>query len=397
MSGTVTPDQPAQAAMPPQAGQGHRSGRRRWAAAGAGAVAVAAVVLAITDPFGPPGSPGAGAAGSSHPVATAMVTLRSLASQTQVAATLGDVGSYTVVNQAQGTITALSAAGQVVRQGQMLYQVNGSPVVLLYGPVPAYRDLSEGLTGPDVTELNTDLVTLGYATRSQLGPSKDYFSSGTAYALEKLQARLGVPQDGVLALGQAVLLPAAALITGLGQTTVLGGPAQPGSVLLSASSTIPVVIIDLDAAQRTEVRDGQQVTITLPDGSNTPGVVSSVSNVATASSSGSSGSQGSSGRSGSSPTITVEVTLTHPRAARGLDQAPVEVTITTGSVNSALVVPVNALLARAGGGYAVEVTGAAGARHLVPVSLGLFDDAAGLVQVTGPGMAVGQHVVVPGI
>jgi hypothetical protein len=358
-------------------------------------VAVAAVVLAITDPFGTPGSPGAGAAGNSQPVATAIVTLRSLASQTQVAATLGDVGSYTVVNQAQGTITALPAAGQVVRQGQVLYQVNGSPVVLLYGPVPAYRDLSEGLTGPDVTELNTDLVTLGYATRAQLGPSKDYFSSGTAYALEKLQARLGVPQDGVLALGQAVLLPAAAFITGLGQTAVLGGPALPGSVLLSASSTTPVVIIGLDAAQRTEVRDGQQVTITLPDGSNTPGVVSSVSNVATASSSGSSGSQGSSGGSGSTPTITVEVTPTHPRAARGLDQAPVEVTITTGRVNSALVVPVDALLARAGGGYAVEVTGAAGTRHLVPVSLGLFDDAAGLVQVTGPGLAAGQHVVVP--
>ena len=33
--------------------------------------------------------------------------------------------------------------------------------------------------------------------------------------------------------------------------------------------------------------------------------------------------------------------------------------------------------------------------HLVPVSLGLFDDADGLVQVTGPGLAAGQEVVVP--
>jgi hypothetical protein len=31
----------------------------------------------------------------------------------------------------------------------------------------------------------------------------------------------------------------------------------------------------------------------------------------------------------------------------------------------------------------------------VAVSLGLFDDAAGLVQVTGTGLAAGQHVVVP--
>ena len=43
-------------------------------------------------------------------------------------------------------------------------------MVLLYGNVPAYRDLSEGMTGADVTELNTDLVRLGYASTSALGP-----------------------------------------------------------------------------------------------------------------------------------------------------------------------------------------------------------------------------------
>jgi hypothetical protein len=58
-------------------------------------------------------------------------------------------------------------------------------------------------------------------------------------------------------------------------------------------------------------------------------------------------------------------------------------------------VPVNALLALAGGGYAVEVVNAAGVHRLVPVSLGLFDDADGLVQVSGSGLRAGQHVVVP--
>jgi hypothetical protein len=164
--------------------------------------------------------------------------------------------------------------------------------------------------------------------------------------------------------------------------------------LLTASSTTPVVTINLDAAQQTEVKAGEQVTITLPGGNNTPGVVSSVSSVATAPPSGSSGGS-SSGGSGSAPTITVEVTPTNPKAAGGLNQAPVEVTITTGSVTNALVVPVDALLAQAGGGYAVEVTGAAGTHHLVAVSLGLFDDADGLVQVTGPGLDAGQRVVVP--
>jgi multidrug efflux pump subunit AcrA (membrane-fusion protein) len=91
----------------------------------------------------------------------------------------------------------------------------------------------------------------------------------------------------------------------------------------------------------------------------------------------------------------VQVALSDPKAAGSLNQAPVEVTITTGRVADALVVPVDALLAQASGGYAVEVIDAGGHHHLVTVSLGVFDDAAGLVQVTGTGLAAGQHVVVP--
>ena len=93
----------------------------------------------------------------------------------------------------------------------------------------------------------------------------------------------------------------------------------------------------------------------------------------------------------------MDVTVSDPAATGTWDQAPVQVGITTASVRGALVVPVTALLAQSGGGYAVEVVGA-GARatnHLVPVSLGLFDDADGLVQVTGSGLAAGQKVVVP--
>ena len=100
--------------------------------------------------------------------------------------------------------------------------------------------------------------------------------------------------------------------------------------------------------------------------------------------------------SGSSPpTVNVDVTPSDQAATGTWDQAPVQVGITTASVPSALAVPVTALLAQSGGGYAVEIVGAGGTNHLVPVSLGLFDDAEGLVQVSGSGLASGQHVVVP--
>jgi len=93
----------------------------------------------------------------------------------------------------------------------------------------------------------------------------------------------------------------------------------------------------------------------------------------------------------------VDVTPTDPAATGNLDQAPVTVSITTASVKDALVVPVDALLALAGGGYAVEVVSSSGLHSLVPVTLGLFDDADGLVAVTGSGLAAGQHVVVPAL
>ena len=90
------------------------------------------------------------------------------------------------------------------------------------------------------------------------------------------------------------------------------------------------------------------------------------------------------------------VNLTDAAATGSGDQVPVEVSITTGSVSDALVVPVDALLALSSGGYAVEVADEShGVHQLVPVSLGLFDDADGLVQVTGKGLSVGQKVVVP--
>jgi hypothetical protein len=381
----------------------------------AGVVAVVAVaVVAVAGAmraFGGSGSPPAGAAASSYRTATATVARRSLVSQTPVDATMGYAGSWSVVNQATGTFTALPAAGRVVRQGQVIYQVSGAPVVLLYGHVPAWRDLSQGVTGPDVSELNAALVKLGYASAAALGPRSgwDYFSGETGYVLGLLQAHLGLTVTGTLPLGQAVFLPGAARITGPGATTVLGGAAAPGAAALTATSTRPVVTVALDAGQQTEVKKGDKVSVTLPDGATTPGVVSSVGTVATSSATGSGGSggpggggsgQGGSGDPGSSggsgsATITVLVSLTDPKAAGGLDQAPVTVEITTGSASNALVVPVTALLAQPGGRYEVEQVTPSGRHRLVPVTPGIFDDASGLVQVTGTSLTAGDHVVVP--
>jgi len=161
---------------------------------------------------------------------------------------------------------------------------------------------------------------------------------------------------------------------------------------MAGTSTTREVTIDLDAAQQSQVKAGDQVAITLPDGSTTPGVISSVGSVATSPPPGQ-----SVGGNTSPPTITVLVKPTDPAATGTWDQAPVNVAITTGNVSNVLIVPVDALLAQPGGSYAVEVAGTDGIRRLVPVTLGLFDDVGGLVQASGPGLAAGQRVVVPAL
>jgi peptidoglycan hydrolase-like protein with peptidoglycan-binding domain len=311
--------------------------------------------------------------------ALAAVKQQDLSSRVNVSGTLGYAGRYTVASHAQGTITALPAVGQVISQGQMLVEVNGEPVVLLYGAKPIYRSLAARDTGPDVAALNANLVALGYATSDQLDAASDTFSSATAAALEAFQSSLGVDQTGRLPLGQAVFLPSAIRVTAVSGT--LGGSA--GGPIMTASSTTRVVTIALNANQQSQVEIGDQVTITLPDNKTTPGEVLSVGTVATT-------PQG-----GGTPTVEVVVTPTDPTVTGSLDQAPVRVSIVADTVEDAMVVPVTALLALAGGGYAIEAVNTRAVHRLVPVTLGLFDDAAGLVQITGDGVRAGQRVVVP--
>ena len=313
------------------------------------------------------------------------MTRQDLVSQTPVDGTLGYAGSWTVTGKGGGTLTWLPSPGQVISQGQVLYKTdNGSPVVLLYGTVPAWRDLAGGVTGQDVSQLNHDLVTLGYADRADIvALGWDYYSWETAYGVQQVEEHLGVSYpSGALTLGQVVFEPEALRVTQV--TGSLGGPAS--GPVLAATSNRHVVTIPLDVSGPSEVKAGDAVTVTLPDGTTTPGVVSSVGAVATTTSS----QQGQ----GPTTTIPVQVKLTDPRAEGTLDQAPVTVNITTASSGRpVLAVPVTALMAQASGGYQVEVVGPGNTRRWVPATPGIFDDANGLVQVTG-NLTPGERVVV---
>ena len=289
----------------------------------------------------------------------------------------GDQALATFYGQ-DSVYTALPAAGAMLYRGHRLYAIDGQPVELLYGSTVATRAFVAGMSpGADVGELNANLDELGDGP----GLSGDRFTAATAAAIRAFQSARGMTVTGSLLLGSVVFEPgpvrATSVMAGLGVGSgVMAGP------VLTVSSTARQVKVALDAADQGLVKAGDPVVITLPNNTTTPGRITHVSSVAT------------SGQNGT--TVAVDAVPTDPAATGTVDQAPVNVSITTASVRHALVVPVDALLALANSGYAVEQIIPGGAHRLVAVSTGLFDDADGLVAVTGSGLAAGQHVVVPG-
>ena len=324
--------------------------------------------------------------------ATATVVRRDLQGTQEVQGTLGYSDGDQAVNRRQGTLTWLPQEGAVVRRGQTLYRVDDLPVPLLCGSLPFWRELRAGVDdGRDVTQLERNLAALGYDP----GTVDDHFSGLTRQALKDWQHDLGLEQTGAFQPGDAVVMPGAARV---GQVSARrGAPASPGQPVMALTSTTRQVSVDLDTTQRPYVRVGDPVEITLPDGRTTPGRVAEISKVAEASSDnsggGGGGGAGGGGSGGDQTTVPVTISLNRPGDTGDLDQAPVDVSIVTERRRGVLAVPVNALLALAEGGYAVEAVAADGGRHLVGVRLGLF--AEGLVEVSGRGLTQGTKVVVP--
>jgi hypothetical protein len=135
------------------------------------------------------------------------------------------------------------------------------------------------------------------------------------------------------------------------------------------------------------------VQIDLPGGKTTTGRITSIGTLADAGGSDSSVTEAAqTGQGTATATIPVYIALDDPSAVGRLQGAPVTVAFTSETHEGVLAVPVNALLASADGGYAVEAVSGA-RRWTVPVQLGVFAD--GKVEVSGAGLVEGMRVGVP--
>ena len=320
------------------------------------------------------------------------------------------------------------AAGDTITNGKQLAEIDGQPMFALTGPVPAWRDLAPGETGPDVTELQQALGSLGYYDEAD---TPGYYGAATEYAVTLYYEHLGYtpPSSGGVPAADVVFLPAlpATVVAVNGATGE-----QPGQPFLELAARGSLALTgELPPAYAGQVKTGLNVTIydevtgihatgTVADlgtattvtptgavvdiggGSGSAGSSGSADSGSSSSSSSGSGSgsgssSGNSSSSGSTVFIPVTVQPSKPLAA-ALNDENVLVTVQTGRTEGpVLTVPVAAIVTTASGTSYVTVVGAHGKQTEVPVTPGISEN--GYVQVTPvtPGaLAAGDRVAVSG-
>lgn len=403
-----------------------------WAVPAAVAVTVVASIGAVAAWKADSAPPGASSAVN---VQTATVTRTRLSTTQTLSGTLGYGSAQSLGGSKDGIVTWLPASGALVSRGQALYRVDNEVVPLFYGSTPLYRRLDvAGMVGPDVKVIVDNLAALGYnvgyqppvgsvitqavpsatpsashqapgrsptakasATGGTAGPTpaKPQTAASTPtpvtatvrpgdavltttliQAIVRWQAAEGLPATGILGVGDVIVEPGRVRVTAL--QAQLGD--QASGTLMMVTSTAKTVTVAVDSTDVVSVRRYGRVKITLPDGSATNGTIIAV---------------GTSVQSGQvttdgQPQQTVTVAPDNASAVASLTSAPVQVTFTGQTATGVLAVPVTALLALSGGGYALQLPDG----RLIAAQTGMF--ARGMVQVSGAGIAAGLRVVTSG-
>ncbi|NIA24348.1 MAG: efflux RND transporter periplasmic adaptor subunit [Gammaproteobacteria bacterium] len=304
----------------------------------------------------------------------AEATVTDLEQTETVSGTLGYTSTDTILNRLNGTLVSSVDDDSTLEQGDTLFVINDQPVTLLYGDSPAWRPMRKGSEGADVTQLEDALVALGYDPDGNVTIDEE-FTSYTRTMVKDWQEDIGAPVDGIVDLGEVVFLPGPVRVAGT--LVQLGSGVHDGTPMLSTSSSDPVVTVTLDPSDEGLFEVDDRVTVTLPDGSDMGGIVTSLDT--------------SIGQGGATST-SVTISLDDPKATASFGNSVVDVSIVTDAAYDVLAVPVTALLALSEGGYAVEIDDG-GSTHLVAVEPGMYAD--GLVEITSGELTAGDRVVVP--
>lgn len=278
----------------------------------------------------------------------------------------------------------VSAQADAAAHGEMY-----RPLYLMYGTSPAYRNMTVGLEGPDIRQLQENLVSLGFGDAEAFEVDGG-FDDHTAAAVRHWQQETGQHIDGMVSTADVLFVAGPSVIGSWEPGIEIGQDLEVGRTLASLTvveaperdgmTTTQRVAANLPLSDRDLVTVGIAVNVELPDDTDVAGTVNAINPAPVFDT-----------QTGEN-VVEVTILLTEPASPVWIG-ATVTVEITETLIPDALVVPATALLALVEGGSAVEVADADGSTRLVGVETGLFVD--GDVEVISAELEAGMHVVVP--
>ncbi len=284
----------------------------------------------------------------------------------------GSVAPLAFASQSAGVVTELPTLGSTISQGQVLYRLDNEPVVLLYGSTPVYRSFTPGMSpGPDVVELEQDLIKLGYGQAYGLTANGD-FNFADEQAVRAFNRAEGLPTGDTISQGNVLFEPGPVFVSavnaGLGQSVAAGG------TVVTLDLGTPLVSVQLPSGQAAGIEPGTQASVRL----SAPSTVLAGKVTSVAASTGGN--------------VQITVALSNPPANLPLTAQSVFVVFDVQVLRSAYIVPIAALVATIQGGYALEERLPGGRNRYIGVTVGALDNLDALAQVSGASLYAGMPI-----
>jgi hypothetical protein len=283
-------------------------------------------------------------------------------------AAVGGAASTGSTGTTAHTMTGIAEVGDEIGSGDILYTIEGNPVVALSGALPAWRTMdSSSDDGADIAQLEAALVAIGYDPDGTVVVDEAWDADTTAM-VRRWQSGLHVADTGKVTLGSVVFIAHAGTVV---TTSVgVGGQVEDGTTILTMSGTMQQVIIEVPAELQATVVPSMVVDI-----AGTPGKVQRLRSA--------DGTEG----------VTVQAVISPDAPIDSPAGSTVRVTIASTVAADQLLVATEAIVSRLDGTYAVEVPGATGGHSFVPVQVVAVSG--NRTAITGDGVTEAMTVLAP--
>ncbi len=299
---------------------------------------------------------------------TSAIEIKTLSRKQEFNADLGFGKTRDLFAQVEGTLTWVPDLGQEIKPGEKIWEIDRQPVIYMPGDLPMYRDLYKGVKkGDDILQLEEFLIAEGFGPDGWLADNS--FNARTRAAVKAFQKARGMTEDGLLGPAELVVGQVSLRV----ETRANLGDLTSSGPVLTVTDADAIVTLTSSSRQLANFQQNPEVVIVLGDSTELPATLDRVKSTPA----------DETGAFGYEIRYLVDAEIS--------DAQPVKVKLVQVLAANALTVPVDALIALAEGGYAVEVKTGVG-NVLRGVDVIDFDDTT--VAVTGD-VVEGDQVVIP--